>query len=174
MDIELDRYILHSKSMMETSFQYRVTILFSLSSIISGVPIDFGQELNFELLKKFDISTLHELGQKLLNQLTNSERVRVSLNENNISEKLVDNNNLNDNFSINGLRDINKKSARSEDQSPYALKPGNGDVMIDFAHDELILENVNNSKSLELQGAGEENFRSEDPDYSEGSGSEIF
>ena len=46
--------------------------------------------------------------------------------------------------------------------------------MIDFAHDELILENVNNSKSLELQGAGEENLRSEDPDYSEGSGSEIF
>ena len=117
MDIELDRYILHSKSMMEISFQYRVTILFSLSSIISGVPIDFGQELNFELLKKFDISTLHELGQKLLNQLTNSYRVRVSLNENNISEKLVDNNNLNDNFLINGLRDINKKSAISEDQS---------------------------------------------------------
>ena len=109
MDIELDRYILHSKSMMEISFQYRVTILFSLSSIISGVPINFVQELNFELLKKFDISTLHELGQKLLNQLTNSERVRVSLNENNISEKLVDNNNLNDNFSINGLRDINKR-----------------------------------------------------------------
>ena len=41
--------------------------------------------------------------------------------------------------------------------------------MIDFAHDELILENVNNSKSLELQGAGEENFRSEDPDCLEGS-----
>ena len=109
MDIELDRYLIHSKSMMEISFQYRVTILFSLSSIISGVPINFVQELNFELLKKFDSSTLQELGQKLLNQLTNSERVRVSLNENNISEKLVDNNNLNDNFSINGLRDINKQ-----------------------------------------------------------------
>ena len=122
MDIELDRYLIHSKSMMEISFQYRVTILFSLSSIISGVPINFVQELNFELLKKFDSSTLQELGQKLLNQLTNSYRVRVSLNENNISEKLVDNNNLNHNFSIlNGLRDINKKSARSEDHSQFQI-----------------------------------------------------
>ena len=121
MDIELDRYLIHSKSMMEISFQYRVTILFSLSSIISGVPINFVQELNFELLKKFDSSTLQELGQKLLNQLTNSYRVRVSLNENNISEKLVDNDNLNHNFSINGLKDINKKSARSEDHSQFQI-----------------------------------------------------
>ena len=145
MDIELDRYLIHSKSMMEISFQYRVTILFSLSSIISGVPINFVQELNFELLKKFDSSTLQELGQKLLNQLTNSYRVRVSLNENNISEKLVDNNNLNHNFSINGLRDINKKSARSEDHSQFQIPK------------------VQNSIS----------FRSEDPDCLEGSGSEV-
>ena len=129
---------------------YRKTILLTLLSITIGAPLDFGQELNFELLRKFDSSRLLELGQRSLRLLTNSERVRDSLNENDISEKFVD-----DKSKLSfGLENENSGMSGSEDLDSLDLNTvknnGDSDTMSDFNFDELEGEN-NNSESLELE-----------------------
>ena len=159
-DATLNHYHLDLDSKSTIKMFYQELILFSILSITIGIPLDFGQELNFELLKKFDSPRLQELGQRSLRLLTNSDRVRDSLNENDISEELVDDRS-NLSFGLDGSENLSsldlitvKNTGDDETMSDLDLPEGN-----------------NNSESVEL-----ENVRIEfdDDDSVEGSGAEMF